>query len=118
MGPIDSYVTGCIIDDIRYGSMIHIIDNSFQPKEFVLKQNYPNPFNPTTTIEFNIPHRYFVSLKIYNSLGQLVETLVQKELSAGTHKIIWDGKYYSGGLYIYTLQAGGFIQSKKLLLIK
>lgn len=118
MGPVNSYVTGCMIDSIRYGSMVDIKEHTFKSDNFSLKQNYPNPFNPTTTIEFDISVRTFISLKIYNSLGQHISTLIQKELSAGNHKIVWDGKIYSSGIYFYTLQAGSFSQTKKLLLIK
>jgi len=96
------------------------------PKEFALKQNYPNPFNPTTTIEFSIPNSEFVTLKIYNLLGQKVATLVSGKLTPGNYKYTWDASDFASGIYYYTIEAGDpsagsgqrFVESKKLLLIK
>jgi predicted GH43/DUF377 family glycosyl hydrolase len=89
------------------------------PQEYELKQNYPNPFNPTTTIEFSIPKSEFVTLKIYNVIGEEVATLVSEKLIPGNYKYIWNASYFASGVYLYKIESGnGFIQSKKLLLIK
>tara|TARA_R110002124_G_scaffold201629_1_gene368179 strand:+ start:322 stop:5559 length:5238 start_codon:yes stop_codon:yes gene_type:complete len=94
------------------------------PDEFNLYQNYPNPFNPSTTIGFDVPNaRTQVRLEIYNILGQRVKTLVNDVYTAGRYKVIWDGTNNVGGqvstgVYIYRLQAGDIVQSKKLTFIK
>jgi hypothetical protein len=88
------------------------------PEKFSLGQNYPNPFNPETNIKFDIPKQSYVELKIYNSLGALVETLINDELNAGSYKADWNASNYSSGVYFYTLSAGDFKDTKKMLLIK
>lgn len=92
------------------------------PESFSLSQNYPNPFNPSTTIKFSIPTvettRWVVSLKIYNSLGQHITTLVNQSLSPGTYSTEWDASNHSSGLYFYTLKAGDFTETKKMILLK
>ncbi len=88
-------------------------------KDFYLYQNYPNPFNQTTNIEFSIPKAEFVSLKIYNLLGQEVVNLVSENLKAGFYKYDWDAGSLACGIYIYRLQTEkGAAQSKKLVLLK
>ena len=88
------------------------------PKTFALHQNYPNPFNPSTNIEFSIPKTEFVSLKIYNILGQEVATLVSDKLTPGNYKYTWDASGFASGVYMYNIEAGSFVQTRKLLLIK
>jgi hypothetical protein len=88
------------------------------PVEFSLKQNYPNPFNPSTTILFDIPVKSFVTLKIYDLIGREIATLASEELSAGSYTRIWNAGRFATGIYFYRLQAGSFINTKKLLLIK
>jgi hypothetical protein len=94
------------------------------PTDFTLEQNYPNPFNPSTTIEFSLPKSSFVSLEIYNVLGQSVATLANNaQFSAGQHKLVWDGRDNFGdptasGVYFYRLVAGDFTQQKKMMLLK
>ncbi len=88
------------------------------PSSFELKQNYPNPFNPTTTIEFDIPTSSFVSLKVFNLIGQEVATLVNNELSQGNHKVEWKPDNLSSGLYFYKLETKGYVETKKLILLK
>jgi len=93
---------------------------SFQnlPNEFSLSQNYPNPFNPATTIAYNLPRRVHVTLDLYNNLGQLVQRIVDTIQNAGYHQTSLDGRQLSSGVYLYRLQAGEFIQTRKLLLLK
>ena len=88
------------------------------PKEFALSQNYPNPFNPSTTIEFNIPASGFVSLKVYNVLGQVVKDLVAEYKTPGHYAAHFDASRLPSGLYIYRLQSGSANVSKRMLLIK
>jgi hypothetical protein len=88
------------------------------PSEYALYQNYPNPFNPTTNIEYEIPAAGFVTLKVYNMLGQEVATVVNEERDAGSYQVQFDGTGLSSGVYFYRIQAGDFVDAKKLLLIK
>ena len=85
---------------------------------FTLSQNYPNPFNPSTTIKFSLPTRTNVDLKIYNALGQMVETIVSGGLNAGTHSYVWNAENYPSGVYFYQLRAGTFTETKRMLLMK
>jgi hypothetical protein len=92
--------------------------NALIPEEFKLNQNYPNPFNPSTTVNFSIPEASFVSLKIFNSLGEEVETLVAEELVGGNYKYNWNAVNLPSGIYFYTLIAESFSQTKKMILLK
>ncbi len=87
------------------------------PSSFTLLQNYPNPFNPSTTIRFALPQRSHVTLTVFNCLGQQVATLVQGEEEAGYHQVRFDGSGLSTGVYLYRLQAGSYVQTRKLLLL-
>ncbi len=108
---IDGYSWNTAINDA-----VEKIDNL--PEDFSLSQNYPNPFNPSTTINFSIPEASFVSLKVFNSLGEEVETLVAEELSAGNYKYDWSGVNLPSGIYFYKLQSDNFIETKKMILLK
>jgi len=93
------------------------------PQTFKLSQNYPNPFNPRTTIEFEMPVTSYVSIKIYNIMGQEVATLVERSFEPGSYSIVWDGTSSSGmrvasGVYLYRFQAGDYREAKKLLILK
>lgn len=88
------------------------------PNEYSLGQNFPNPFNPTTTIEFSIPSRAFVTLRIYDILGVERATLLSKELPGGTHRVDWHPSADGSGVYFYRLQAGRFSETRKLILLK
>lgn len=99
------------------------VDESKLPDNFELSQNYPNPFNPSTTIRFGLPSPSNVSLRIYNIQGEEVRTLVCDYLSGGFYEVEWDGRDEAGsqvasGIYIYRIQAGNFVQSKKMTFIK
>ncbi len=104
-----------------FSDIIKIEINS--PKEFSLHQNYPNPFNPETTIKYQLPEKSFITLKIYNIHGQEIKILINDEKPAGYHSINWDatnnyGTKVSSGIYIYQLNAGHFIQTKNMILLK
>jgi len=93
--------------------------NNEIPLKFALKQNYPNPFNPSTTIEFSLPKTEFVTLNVYDLLGQEVISLLAKQMLPGNYKYVWDASGYASGVYYYKLQtSGGFVQSLKLILVK
>jgi len=88
------------------------------PTQYSLSQNYPNPFNPSTQISYSIPKSDFVSLKVYDVLGNEVAALINEEKSAGSYDISFNAANLPSGVYIYRLQAAGFIETKKLTLIK
>ena len=88
------------------------------PNTPVLAQNYPNPFNPTTTINYSIPKTSFVTIKVYDALGRELETLVNEEKLNGNYKIEFNGSKFTSGIYFYRMQAGNFVDTKKLILLK
>ena len=93
------------------------------PTAFALDQNYPNPFNPATTIRFALPNNAQVRMSVYDILGREVRTLMNADLNAGYHQVVWDGKNnlgtsVSSGVYIYRVEAGSFISTKKMMLMK
>jgi hypothetical protein len=93
------------------------------PLDYSLSQNFPNPFNPTTSVQFSVPKEGFVTIRVYDMLGQEVATLYSGNALAGTHTLNWDGKDNSGnvmssGNYIYRMTAGEFVQSKKMSYLK
>jgi uncharacterized repeat protein (TIGR01451 family) len=93
-------------------------ENDKIPQSYELLQNYPNPFNPSTNIRFDIPVSGFTTLKVYDMLGREVESLVDEIKEAGSYTVKFDASKLSTGVYIYSLKAGSFVASKKLLLLK
>lgn len=98
-------------------------DRETVPDKFILKQNFPNPFNPSTTIEYEIPARSHVTIKVYNLLGQEVRTLVNGVKGIGRYEVQWDGKNsfredVASGMYLYRLEAGKIHLTGKMLLIR
>jgi hypothetical protein len=94
------------------------VDDEEIPTVYSLSQNYPNPFNPSTTINYSIPKKSYVTIKVYNSLGKLLSTLVNKEQSEGIYSINFDGSSLSSGVYLYKLVAEDYIATNKMILIK
>jgi hypothetical protein len=88
------------------------------PPAFFLYQNYPNPFNPATSIRYALPRRVHVSLSVFNTLGQQVAVLENGDMEAGFHDVKFNGSGLASGVYIYRLQAGSFVQSKKFILVR
>ena len=122
---MDYYVTGKSLplgrlsfsyNNGRITSIKH--SNDLQPKSFSLSQNYPNPFNPNTEIKYSIPESGMVTLKVYNLLGQVVVTLVNKEQKAGSYTVNYDASGLASGVYLYRIQAGSFALTKKMILLK
>jgi hypothetical protein len=87
-------------------------------KEYFLSQNYPNPFNPSTKIRYDIPQRSYVTLKVYDVLGNKIETLVNDEKQIGTYTIKFDASSLPSGIYLYQLQTPSFAQTKKMILLR
>nr|MBN2278701.1 T9SS type A sorting domain-containing protein [candidate division Zixibacteria bacterium] len=124
---IDTDIDGSIDDSLIVSNdiLLDVNDDSggLLPATFNISQNYPNPFNPQTNIEYSLPTRSQVNIDIYNILGQKVRTLVDKSQPAGEYRIIWDSNDDSGikvstGIYFYRFQAGEYVETKKMLLIK
>lgn len=92
--------------------------NGTQSDRFVLKQNSPNPFNPSTVISFSLPQNEFVTVKIFDMLGREVATLVNNQMTAGSHSVVWNANNLTSGAYFYKISAGTFSEIKKMLLIK
>ncbi len=88
------------------------------PSEYRLQQNFPNPFNPVTRLQFSIPNSSFVKIEVFNTLGEIVEILVSENLAAGIYNYSWNASGFSSGIYFYKLQAGNFIETKKMILMK
>lgn len=113
----------CNIDNVWVGNLsgtgigIQQIGNEI-PRKFELKQNYPNPFNPVTNIEFSIAKTNKVNLIVYNSIGQVVSTLVNQELKPGIYKYDFNATGLPSGSYYYRLTAGDFVQTNKMILVK
>lgn len=106
-------VSGNSAPKVTYTSEMNVI-----PDKFELHQNYPNPFNPTTIFKYGLPKDAHVTIKIYNTLGAEVVTLVNEEKPAGFHEITFDGSRFASGMYFYRMTAGEFTETKKLILVK
>ncbi len=114
-------VTGGTNDGVwKYNDVLNGVNpnNTTTPSNFVLEQNYPNPFNPSTTINYSIPKSAFVTLKVYDVLGNEVKTLVNEQQSVNNYSYTADFSSLTTGVYYYTLKAGDFTSTKKLMLIK
>ena len=107
--------TGIYLADL-YPSNVDDINKT--PTIFLLDQNYPNPFNPSTKIKYSIPQTSQLQIKVYDVLGNEIETLVNEEKPTGTYEITWYVANLPSGVYFYRLQAGSFVETKKMVLIK
>ncbi|MCH8032961.1 MAG: T9SS type A sorting domain-containing protein [Bacteroidetes bacterium] len=114
-----------LVDDFQIfavDSNITAIDSTIAtlniPRKFELSQNYPNPFNPSTAIKYSIPKAGFVTLVVYDVLGSEVSSLVNEEKTAGYFEIEFDGSSLASGIYFYRLQAGDFVETKKMMMLK
>ncbi len=103
---------------VSYTTVTAVNELPHNPTTFTLSQNYPNPFNPTTTIRYSISKRGFITLSVYNILGQLVKTLVNEEKSPGTYETSFDGTSLPSGTYFYRLTAGNYSRTEKMVLLK
>jgi hypothetical protein len=100
--------------------ILSIPDNAISemPHSYRLYQNYPNPFNPTTTIRFDLTKNSHVKITIFNVLGQHVDTIIDKNMTAGSKAVVWNASHLSSGKYFYRLQADDFVDVKEMTLIK
>jgi len=113
------YLSGAIIDGVHWGEpIVGVKEIPNKPAQFSLHQNYPNPFNLVTRIQYFLPVSTDVSLRVYDILGREVAILVDGFVEAGVHETLLNGKELSSGVYFYRLEARGFVESKKLLLMK
>ena len=102
---------------------VNIVEETVFPDQVTLYSAYPNPFNPATTLRYELPENGMVNITIYDMLGRQVKTLVNHTQDAGYRSVIWDatndyGKPVSAGIYLYQIQAGEYIQTKKMVLLK
>jgi hypothetical protein len=110
-------------DGIKYLTVVRKAGTAVLPNAFHLAQNYPNPFNPSTSIEYSIGKQTEVTIAVFNMLGQKVKELVNGTQPAGDYRVTWDGADNSGmssatGIYFYRMQAGDYMISKKMVLMK
>ena len=102
---------------------LNLSDASNTPEKFRLSQNYPNPFNPVTTLQYDLPEDGLVNITVYDMLGNVVNNLVNTNQSSGYKSIQWDatdnqGQPVSAGVYLFKIQAGDFVDTKKMILLK
>lgn len=103
---------------VQTSPLVDVDETAGLPEQFELLQNYPNPFNPSTTIKFTVPKESDVSIGVYSVLGQLVTTLVNDRMKAGSYSIQFNGRGFSSGMYFYRIMAGDYCDTKKMLLLK
>jgi hypothetical protein len=121
-GGLLTSLQGCVKDGIVYGdtsfNFVDVETELRQTNNFTLEQNYPNPFNPVTKIKYSIPESSYVTLKVYDILGNEIEMLVNDEKSSGRYEVEFDAKDLPSGNYFYRITAGNLSKTKKMLLIK
>ena len=118
-GTTGSYVVADAIRLVSYDPATLVEEEkTIYPNEFLLYQNYPNPFNPETTISFFLPEQDFITIKVYDVLGNEVKTLINEEKSAGFNKVMFNASELSSGIYFYNLISGSYSESKTMLLLK
>jgi len=118
---VDNGIDGTIDDTLMLKNQITNVEdqgNLYIPKEYKLEQNYPNPFNPTTTIKYSIPKESFVTLKVYNLIGEEVATLVNKEQAIGNYQVEFNATSLPSGIYFARITANEFTQVVKMILLK
>ena len=121
---VQANINGLVTDITSSGSfnntLVGVNDNNklVLPKEYSISQNYPNPFNPSTVISYSLPSSSDVKLTIYNSLGQRIQVLENVFKSAGTYTVTFNASELPSGIYFYKIEAGKFMQVKKMMLIK
>ncbi len=111
-------ISGFLADTLLRGALVSVAEGPTLPVTSALLQNFPNPFNPSTTIQYEIPARVSVSLKVYDILGREVTSLVNGEQPPGVHTVRFDASNLSSGVYFYMLRAGDFIETKRLMILR
>ena len=115
---LNKVLRGCVIDGDTFGIITTVKEDIKLPGEFYLSQNYPNPFNPSTNIKYAIGSRQYVSLVVYDVLGNEVAVLVNEEKPAGEYEVTFNGSGLTSGVYVYRIKTNGKIISNKMILIK
>jgi len=117
---VDIGNNGTIDDTLYISNTVDVEDRGslLSPNNYNLAQNYPNPFNPVTTIQYSIPQLSSVTLKVYDVLGNEIAALVNEEKDRGVYSVSFDASGLASGMYLYRLQAGNFIETKKMILLK
>jgi hypothetical protein len=116
---IFKFLVGGILSGVEFGEPLsagHTTDSKLS--SFTLSQNYPNPFNPSTSIQYSVSRRQFVSLRVYDVLGNEIATLVNEEKPSGIYEVEWNAGGFTSGIYFYQLQTEGYVETKKTLLLK
>ncbi len=118
--PVASNLKTGYLPFYNFGGTVTEVENEtdYIPSEYLLEQNYPNPFNPSTEIKFEVKESGFVSLKVYDLLGNIVKVLVDKEMSAGTYKVNFNANNLSSGAYFYKIQVNDFSEVRKMMLLR
>ena len=111
-------VSGFLADTLLRGTLVTVQDRETPPLSYALLQNYPNPFNPVTIIRYELPEKARVTLTIYNVLGQEVARLVDTEQPSGGYEVRFDAQHVASGIYFYTIRAGTFAATRKLIVLK
>ncbi len=117
-GYVRDYMIECVGHYTAGGDKMIVKSNNQIPIEFRLFQNYPNPFNPTSKIKFSLPKNLKVVIKVYDILGREVKTLINEFRTAGYYEVLFDGTNFASGVYFYRIEAGSFVDAKKMVLIK
>ncbi len=97
---------------------VNSVEDGLTPQEFALFQNYPNPFNPTTTIRFGITEKSIVKIILFNAIGEEVAIVLNEEKESGYHQVEFNASTLPSGVYFYQLQAGSFVETKKMVLLR
>jgi len=124
LGADDQYLfAGTVSSSIWRRPLSQVVTNTedetnLQPKEFSLEQNYPNPFNPSTRIQYQVSGVSHINLKVYDVLGNEVATLVNEEKQAGSYEVDFNASQLTSGVYFYTINAGSFVETKKMILLR
>jgi len=113
-----STATPQILGNVTFDNVTGVSTVEGPPVQFALEQNFPNPFNPSTTIRYGLPHKTVVQLTVYNTLGQQITVLQNGEQDAGFYEVRFEGSGLSSGVYLYRMQAGSFVETRRLLLIR
>ncbi|RPI18436.1 MAG: T9SS C-terminal target domain-containing protein [Ignavibacteriae bacterium] len=112
------YVDNVVLSTACVGTPVGLTPNNNNPLTFALAQNFPNPFNPATSIKYQIPKAEFVTIKVFDIMGKEVATLVNEKKEAGYFDVVFDGTNVASGIYFYKIEAGSFVDTKKMILVK
>ena len=112
------YLAGAIINGVHWGVILDVDEIHDLPKEVLLHGNYPNPFNPLTTIKYDLPSATFVRLEVFDVLGNRISSIVNETQEAGVYRVRFDGSAFASGTYFCRLQAGGYVRTTKMILMK